>query len=501
MTSAGSNVPTRPLPLARFSDHFGVSGDEMSRRGIFDPILERDLPFSINPGLLEHSAAPELMDGHDAVLAYFDDVIRLLSQASDEMSPLWGAAMDLINFSEFSGTSLGFSARSGQGRGWGTQLRRQTLRVAKEIIDAGTADARIFELVGLFQDGVGPDLVSDMLGTILLHRLQRYTERVAAELDVPLIAHTLQGRDVGLPTYLGPNGRQRYVILVPTDVLSQLPQVLTRADIAAAAAHNDELRRYLNRRLGRRWRDVFEGSKALIRDAMIRSPAFVRDMLDRYDRARIRPYDFSKDPRDAFRWLRMAQQIGRDHPAHLTTTCVASEQDALQVVRDILKHFRHLVENTNAKRLLYHEGNQPRDEKSVQDLFQAIALTQSLYSQLDVSPEVNSGRGPVDFKFSLGREIKVLVEIKLANNSHLVDSYLEQVSAYARAEGAAGSFLLVVDLGGQRAAANLGRLNRAMAADEGAPPEVLICDAKRQPSASRLRASNSKRRRSVGPYA
>jgi ribosome-binding ATPase YchF (GTP1/OBG family) len=64
-------------------------------------------------------------------------------------------------------------------------------------------------------------------------------------------------------------------------------------------------------------------------------------------------------------------------------------------------------------------------------------------TQVDVSREVNDGRGPVDFKISKGTE-KTLVEFKLAKNTQMKRNLQKQTEIYAKASDAAGSIKVIV---------------------------------------------------------
>ncbi|MBC5803383.1 MAG: hypothetical protein GIX03_10405 [Candidatus Eremiobacteraeota bacterium] len=64
---------------------------------MFDPIIERDLPFAISPRLLETTTVPELLGAHGRMLRHFSDVMALLEQAASG-DALWRAALDLFDF-------------------------------------------------------------------------------------------------------------------------------------------------------------------------------------------------------------------------------------------------------------------------------------------------------------------------------------------------------------------------------------------------------------------
>ncbi|MBV5349814.1 hypothetical protein JZU71_01240, partial [bacterium] len=65
-----------------------------------------------------------------------------------------------------------------------------------------------------------------------------------------------------------------------------------------------------------------------------------------------------------------------------------------------------------------------------------IASSYCIANDLDISPESDAGRGPVDFKFSNGSKGKVLVEIKLTSNNQLQHGFESQLPIYMKAEGA-----------------------------------------------------------------
>lgn len=480
--------PARPDPVASFSEHFGVDPDAMEELGVFDPIIERDSPFAISPRLLDGTTAPELTGAHDKVLEHFSKVMALLEHATPGDS-LWKAAFRLFDFPEFAGASIGYSTQRGDGRGWPVNVRRATLKTGKEIVDAGIKNPRIFELVGLFQEGVGLDLVSDMIGTILRDLLIEYTQRVAKELGVPLLS--FEGSPTpGLPLYLSERGEERCVILMPQDVLSDLPVAISYDDIGIVASANDETRTYLNKNIGKNWQSDMRKSmsKRNVREAIIHSKAFADSVIKRYQAKRVQQYNFKSDPRDAVRWLRRAKYEASQNPLQFSLTAVRTKDDAVTAVREVLEYFKKLVQTTRVKAALYNDNKTPRRETGVQDVFYAVAATQSIFNDLDVSAEVAIDNGKVDYKFSLGRSIRIVVEMKLARNGALVDGLRTQLPTYAKGEDAAFAFYLVVNNEGPGADKHVAELE-ADIEKNGVPKvtEVIVCDARRRAAPSKIR--------------
>jgi hypothetical protein len=103
------------------------------------------------------------------------------------------------------------------------------------------------------------------------------------------------------------------------------------------------------------------------------------------------------------------------------------------VVEKIIEGFRFLIEERRLSEELY-AGQKVRPEKSAQRLFLVAAYAFCKANNLDITPEAETGNGPVDFKVSFGFRGRVLVEIKLSTNTKLVAGYSRQLEAYKGAE-------------------------------------------------------------------
>lgn len=62
----------------------------------------------------------------------------------------------------------------------------------------------------------------------------------------------------------------------------------------------------------------------------------------------------------------------------------------------------------------------------------------------DANAEVNNGRGPVDFKISMGNADKTLVEFKLARNKKLKQNLRNQVDIYEAANNTHQSMKVII---------------------------------------------------------
>jgi hypothetical protein len=112
----------------------------------------------------------------------------------------------------------------------------------------------------------------------------------------------------------------------------------------------------------------------------------------------------------------------------------------------------------------------------------AIAEIFAKLYDVDLSREANAGPGAVDFRFTVGHEARLLVEVKLSTHERLKDGYYEQLPAYAEAERIKRLILLVLRVSADDA--HLDSLNKAIK-KKTLPIEVVVIDAVSKPSASK----------------
>jgi hypothetical protein len=146
------------------------------------------------------------------------------------------------------------------------------------------------------------------------------------------------------------------------------------------------------------------------------------------------------------------------------------------------------VENNRLSRLLYDDAKKPRAEKTAQLVFWAIADAYCRANNLDLSPEVDSGAGPVDFKISKGYDLRINVEVKLSSNGQLVHGLEKQLPAYDAAEQSIHSIYLLV-----RTTETATSIDRALALRlkleraKKRVPDIVVVDGRLKPSASKIR--------------
>jgi hypothetical protein len=475
----------------RFSDHFGFEESRLTAAGILNTALNVDTRLFIDPLLLEHSSHGEICKGAKSSYdQHFTLVIKLLRASKSEGDVAWRNAFRLLSFPEIKCTCLGYGGQSVAGSGSGDEMTEQVIKTAKDIVDLGIEDPDLFVAMALFEDNFGPDRISDMATNVILGDLLKLNARILTNLPVPTEQLTLRLKngktyDAVLPINPYGNGKSP-IILVPTDILRDLPVTKDWSDVADAAAQNTELRNRVNDQIAKLWTAKTLKDKEELRSWALSGFDPFDAFLQMVHGASTAPYDIEGDPQGEVFWRKLITVIAEQQPFTLETPAHLDVDGVGNVVEQIIEQFRFLIEERRLSEELYYAGK-PRPEKAAQRLFFAIAYAYCKANNLDITPEADTGRGPVDFKVASGFTGRVLVEIKLSTNGKLVKGYTRQLETYKAAEQTMKGYYVVLDVGnlGEKANALSVAKNEAASRHEVTSPIVFI-DGSRRPSASKL---------------
>lgn len=459
--------------------------------GVLDPTLNVDTALFIDPMLLEHSAHSEISTGaRRSYERHFTTAIKLLSASRSNGDTAWRNAERLLSFPEINGTCLGYGSSSVAGSGSGPQATASLIETAHDIVALGITDPDLFAAMALFEEGFGPDRISDMTTNVIFEDLLAFNARILSTLEIPLHVHMIRLKNgksysASLPSnpFIRGGGP---IILVPADILRALPIAKDWADISETASHNAALRSKVNDHVAELWRTkTLKDKEELKRWAMSGTSAF-EAFLEMLRGANPKPYDLAGDPFGELVWRRIAEEIAASEPRAIMPLHTPDAAGACAVVEDIIDQFRFLIEDRRLSEELYYQ-DKPRPEKSAQRLFFAIAYAYCKANNIDLTPEADTGNGPVDFKLSTGFTGRVLVEIKLSTNTKLVAGYTKQLERYRKAEETAAAYYVVLDVGQMRSKHERLIVERNLAVMTGqkvSPIEVI--DGTRRQSASKL---------------
>lgn len=454
-------------------------GTAIDDNGIFDSFLDIDSNYYINIKRLKDTTVPEFLGSYDEINEYFRKIGKLLYASKQKNDKAYRSAFNMFNFPEVNEIKLGLS-RGKKGRGFGPELRQIIIHDLKEIIDLGSNDPEMFHLLGLFEDNVGPDRLSDMIARLIYKKIYVYTQRMCNELSVtPENYPELSFNSDGI--FYNPFDTNTLVLFVPQDILHEIPIAKDWDDIDRVCRENENIRNEINEIVG----DSLSGlpshvKKEFIKNHIFKKPDELQKILNEYKLTVVPAYDFSVDEVGDYLVSKLARELPISSPLLLSE----KPSTSMEVATIICNKFKDLVENNKAYELLYSSKGRPRGEKIVQRAFLLVAICYCEANDLDVSPESNAGRGPVDFKMSNGLD-KTIVEIKLTSNSKVVHGFETQIEEYAKAEKTANRIFLLIDNGGPHSRLETVQdiYNERKCKNESVP-ELIIVDALEKESAS-----------------
>jgi hypothetical protein len=429
------------MQIKRLHEILELPEERLAQLGVFDAFVGIDSRLHIDPHLLQASSTPEMRAAYARFTAYWEDTLRILKRIKDDGDPLHAQAVSRFRFREVPAISLGYSKQGSHGSGVGILLARALKKTAQRIVEVGVDDPKLFELFGVFQEDVGPDLISDITISITLQDFLQFTARIAAEVGIRTRRYTFHNASYELPS--NPTNGQPLVLL-PRDVLRELPTALDWDDIDSVCKYASEIRAKVNSLIGATWKRATRAlKKKELLEILLHNPDALKDMIQQYREKPTEAYDFVRDILGEELWLPIAQQFTQQNTLDLSKFSPVTAQKLPVVMKTIAEHFKRLVENNGLWRFFYVD-DEIRHERFPQLLFFAIADTYCRSNDLDLSPEANSGRGPVDFKLSRGYAQRFLVEVKYSKNTKLKHGYLTQLGEYQKAEQTTQSILLVL---------------------------------------------------------
>jgi hypothetical protein len=424
----------------RFSKHYKVTRTKAD--DWFDPLLTEDTKLFVDPFLIYVDESTVWAGGHQRLMDFFGLVMDMLAESGfNERSNTFKLASGLLMFPEPPEFCLGVSEASVLGAGSAKGLQKGMLKGAAEAINLGIASVSHFEELALFGEQIGADRIGDMTCNVLKKDFIAYTQTIAKQRSIPLTSVNVKHMDwdattrawkdglVDLP--LNPfasktAGHPVGVILVPKRFLRRLPTIDPQDFWDYAWTHeSDQIRTEFN----------YQVAKNVDRAKIARLALRKHDVLKRYlatlDATPKAAYDVEGDPDLIVRPADFGKDIA---DAFASTPKPATKQDFEKFVRLLIENFKHCVEQRGAWELLW-VNDMPRGERHVQRLFQTSAVLACQLHDVDISPESNAGRGPVDFKMSKGWKLRALVETKLAKSTSFWKNLKGQLPTYSAAEG------------------------------------------------------------------
>lgn len=427
-----------------FSTHFSLKPGVMEAAGLIDPFLNVDTQLFIDPTLLEKSSNKIIAE--KALFEFrrhFSDFLRLLAISEQEGDAAWKAAQRLLDLSEPADNGLGYggSGRSGSSRP--DEIRDTIVRTAKEIVTLGSKDPEMLGLMGFFEENVGPDTISDFTTRVIADQLSEITENFCLINGIPVSDKDGESK-FSLPFFDAEKGKRKYFILVPSDIVRELPISNDPSEIYDAISFNQKLRDKVNSFIaGHEKTTALERKEAMRKTALESVDLFNLFLKAVKDYAR--PYNQEDDPLGYQKLKEILQSDIDSFKVEKKFELSLGPEKIVELVHETIAAFKHHVEKGNLWETLWANGN-PKKERVSQLIYFAIADCFCKSNNIDISPEANMGGGPVDFKFSRGYEARVLVEMKRSNGT-VKHGYEKQLEYYKDAAKTFFGIFVIIDYG------------------------------------------------------
>lgn len=435
-----------------FSDHFNIDRNKLAEMGVFNPMLNLDTHLFIDPLLLKSSKHSIIREqAFKEYNEFFSNIIKLLPRSKYPGDFVWKVVKSKFPQKEIGGTCLGYGANSTSGRGISEKILTSLLSTAKQIIDIGITDPELFSLLPLFNEGIGPDTISDITTSAIHKSLLHFTAEQAKELQIPLVKCEIEGEV--FEVIKNPCKKQSHIILLPTDILRNLPLVRDWDDIASAASFNHNLRIRVNKLVASIFRIRGKQRQRTYINSILTDKSAIQDLIQTIKGCETSSYDINSDNERLACLDKVVEltrnSINSDRPKFIYTQ---SQLELERIVSSIIEHFTFMVEHKGLNKLLWKEDKKSRCKEGVPQLiFHMVALTFCQANNIDVNPEVDTGSGLIDFKFSKGYKYKSIVEIKYSDNPQLLHGITTQLPQYMISESASNGHYVILDVGNMKA--------------------------------------------------
>jgi hypothetical protein len=120
-----------------------------------------------------------------------------------------------------------------------------------------------------------------------------------------------------------------------------------------------------------------------------------------------------------------------------------SEEQFIAIICRLVDEFQHGIEQKRGARLLWLAG-QPAPEENAQILFDLLTEQYGQLADIVIDREIETGRGPVDFKFARGYRFRAHLEVKRAISDKLAHGLEKQLPTYLCADRVKNGFYLII---------------------------------------------------------
>lgn len=462
------------------NEHLNLTEKELLDKGIFNAVIGVDTKLFVDPSLLINIKIKDFKSSRKNLLKYFKDVVTLIKVGNNPRTKK--IALKKLTFPEPKGVSIGYGNENEDGAGIGPDKALRIFNSALEIHNLGINDPEILEIVGIFEEGFGPDLISDMTINILTDDFCRYTENMGRKLNIPL---QYKYKNFNLPKHPYKN---EYLLFIPQMLLRDLPVAASWEEVFIVAQHNAALRDKVNALLRSTLKEDRKPTKKDFRKLLWGSKSDLQSIIKIYKKYDAKPYDFKKDSLGLGAWYSVGKDIYRNG-TYSVLKQPQTQEEMISASQELVNRFKRAIEDNGTNKVIYgvRDGQmKPFHEEVSQLIFFALADSYCKDRNILLSRETNSGNGPVDFSIGTSYDAKVLFELKKSLNSDIVTGYTNQLKVYQESENAFQAFYIILRLTDKSSKIDeVLRIEAERNKKGEKTPRVIVIDARLKESASK----------------
>ncbi len=400
----------------KFSEYYEIELEEEPEW--FDPIITDDTALFIDPLLIFDDEIEEFKGAYQEIMDFFNHMY--ISVASTRAVNIKRRIAQKMLFPEVHELCLGLTKVGTKGSGSSGKFSELILKAMESSISLGRKDLKRFEEIRIFQEGIGPDRISDMCACIIKRRLSMYTARICKELDIRTATKRFSryyysmentkwmSGSVNLPRK---GDSKDFVLLVPRQYLREIVKI-SNGDFYdfCSKQYNqiivEEFGEDLQKKMSKR---------EIVEIYLKNHPEHLDEYLDFRERNRGVPYNFHSDPDGRIIW-------------HDITSNYVNENDISidinkpeNISQEILSLYERLLHDSPSY-ALFKAGGLPKVEPAYQNLFKGLVGALSRRQGFIVEPINAPGVNPFEISFGenvipLDFRVKKLSNSKFWNNS------------------------------------------------------------------------------------
>lgn len=420
------------------TDYLKIDKDKFDELGAFDSFLDINSKLFVSPMLLKRTSNEFFIGSYEEIRNQFTVILKLLKISKSKGDRYWKQAVKMLVSKEQKGISLGYAKTSDKGSGISYEISENIISVAKEFVDIEKDFPEIFEIMCIFEKGIGSDRISDIILSNIKEKIYKYSEYIFSHFDINKKKIKFNENTYDLPFNEYNN---EPILVIDRKLLLDLPVAEDFSDIDYVSSFNEKVRQEFSSYL-----NISDRKKKLekeeIKRLFIGNDKFFNSFLEKYREDDVMPYDFEKDKNGEIKWYYTSKKCVAENPIKLEKT-----EDVYELTKKICYQFKYLIEEKGLWKSLYDDNGISLNENHSQMLFFGIADSYCKANDIDISRENNNGNGPVDFKLSKGYYNKIVVEIKKSSNSQLSHCYEVQIPIYMKQEEVEKAIYLFIDLG------------------------------------------------------